>query len=78
MSAVQIFSEAFGTYQSCWSAVEVGYRGTWCTQIARQLDEEEAGKVRGMLHGVPVLIKDNIDTFDKMQTTAGSLAFKEI
>jgi len=44
-------------------------------EIARKLDEErKAGKVRGLLHGIPVLIKDNIDTGDKMQTTAGSLA----
>jgi len=44
-------------------------------EIARQLDEERKnGKVRGPLHGIPVLIKDNIDTGDKMQTTAGSLA----
>ena len=44
-------------------------------EIARQLDDErKAGKIRGPLHGIPVLIKDNIDTFDKMQTTAGSLA----
>lgn len=44
-------------------------------EIARKLDEErKAGKVRGPLHGIPVLIKDNIDTGDKMQTTAGSLA----
>ncbi len=43
--------------------------------IARQMDEErKGGQVRGPLHGVPVLIKDNIDTGDKMQTTAGSLA----
>ncbi|HTJ22490.1 MAG TPA: amidase [Gemmatimonadaceae bacterium] len=43
--------------------------------IAAQLDaERKAGKVRGPLHGVPVLIKDNIDTADKMHTTAGSLA----
>lgn len=43
--------------------------------IARQMDEERtAGKVRGPLHGIPVLIKDNIDTGDQMQTTAGSLA----
>ncbi len=47
------------------------------TEIARKLDEErKAGKVRGMLHGIPVLIKDNIDSFDKMQTTAGSLALE--
>ncbi|MBC8082166.1 MAG: amidase [Hymenobacter sp.] len=43
--------------------------------IADALDQErKAGKVRGPLHGIPVLIKDNIDTGDKMQTTAGSLA----
>lgn len=47
------------------------------TAIARQMDEErKAGNVRGPLHGIPVLIKDNIDTFDRMQTTAGSLAMK--
>lgn len=45
--------------------------------IARQLDEErKAGKWRGPLHGIPVLIKDNIDTGDKMQTTAGALALQ--
>lgn len=44
-------------------------------EIAKQLDaERKSGKVRGPLHGIPVLIKDNIDTGDKMQTTAGSLA----
>lgn len=43
--------------------------------IAKQLDQErQAGKIRGPLHGIPILIKDNIDTGDKMQTTAGSLA----
>lgn len=43
--------------------------------IAHKLDEERKnGKIRGPLHGIPVLIKDNIDTGDKMQTTAGSLA----
>ncbi len=43
--------------------------------IADSLDNERrAGKVRGPLHGIPVLIKDNIATSDKMQTTAGSLA----
>ncbi len=43
--------------------------------IADALDaERKAGKVRGPLHGIPVLIKDNIDTADRMQTTAGSLA----
>ena len=43
--------------------------------IADQLDaERKAGKVRGPLHGIPVLIKDNIATADRMETTAGSLA----
>src|ERR1039458_6454815 len=43
--------------------------------IAGQLDEERKAKgPRGPLHGVPVLIKDNIDTADRMMTTAGSLA----
>lgn len=43
--------------------------------MARQMDEErKSGKVRGPLHGIAVLIKDNIDTGDHMQTTAGSLA----
>ncbi|MFL5500469.1 MAG: amidase [Gemmatimonadaceae bacterium] len=43
--------------------------------IADSLDQErKSGRVRGPLHGVPILIKDNIDTADKMMTTAGSLA----
>ncbi|PTL78826.1 amidase [Vitiosangium sp. GDMCC 1.1324] len=43
--------------------------------IASALDEERKAKgPRGPLHGIPVLIKDNIATADKMQTTAGSLA----
>ncbi|MGA0611438.1 amidase [Caldimonas sp. KR1-144] len=43
--------------------------------IARALDQERAAKgPRGPLHGVPVLIKDNIATADRMATTAGSLA----
>ena len=43
--------------------------------IADGLDRErKAGKVRGPLHGIPVLIKDNIDSGDQMMTTAGALA----
>ncbi|MBI3789884.1 MAG: amidase [Gemmatimonadetes bacterium] len=43
--------------------------------IARERDaERKAGKLRGPLHGIPVLIKGNIDTADRMQTTAGSYA----
>jgi amidase len=45
--------------------------------IAESLDaERREGKVRGPLHGIPLLIKDNIDTFDRMSTTAGSLALE--
>ncbi|MGZ3182267.1 MAG: amidase [Telluria sp.] len=44
-------------------------------KIAQALDRErKAGKVRGPLHGIPVLIKDNIATGDAMSTSAGSLA----
>ncbi|HZV45231.1 MAG TPA: amidase family protein, partial [Saprospiraceae bacterium] len=43
--------------------------------IAKSMDEErKAGKIRGPLHGIPVLIKENINTADQMVTTAGSLA----
>src|SRR5467141_954916 len=43
--------------------------------VADRLDaERKTGHVRGPLHGIPVLIKDNIATADRMMTTAGSLA----
>ena len=43
--------------------------------IADALDaERQAGKTRGPLHGIPILVKDNLATADRMQTTAGSLA----
>jgi amidase len=43
--------------------------------IAASLDEQrKAGNVIGPLHGVPIIIKDNIATFDKMNTTAGSFS----
>ncbi len=43
--------------------------------IASGLDEErKQGRLRGPLHGIPVMIKDNLDTADHMQTSAGSLA----
>jgi amidase len=45
--------------------------------IADALDaERRAGHTRGPLHGIPILIKDNIDTGDRMRTTAGSLALE--
>ena len=46
-------------------------------EIAEALDRERAeGRVRSPLHGVPMLLKDNIDTADRMTTTAGSLALR--
>ena len=45
---------------------------------ARRLDvERKAGHVRSSLHGIPILVKDNIDTDDGTATTAGSLALKD-
>ena len=47
--------------------------------IARQLDAMlRQGRVLGPLHGIPVLLKANIDTGDRMQTTAGSLALQGV
>jgi amidase len=46
--------------------------------IADELDRERAAKgPRGPLHGIPILVKDNIDTADRMRTSAGSLALAE-
>jgi amidase len=45
--------------------------------LASSLDQERAaGTIRGPLHGIPIIIKDNIDTADRMQTTSGSLALE--
>lgn len=45
--------------------------------IADQLDRERrSGRIRGPLHGIPLVIKDNIDSADRMTTTAGSLALE--
>ncbi|MHA1984544.1 MAG: amidase [Candidatus Hodarchaeales archaeon] len=47
-------------------------------EIADELDRElKNNKIRGPLHGIPVIIKDNIEVADKMRTTAGSLALKD-
>jgi amidase len=46
--------------------------------IAAELDKEmQAGKIRGPLHGIPVILKDNIDTVDRMPTTAGATVLKD-
>lgn len=50
-------------------------RNPLAMEIARERDAERSnGEVRGPLHGIPFMIKDNIDTGDDMLTTAGSLA----
>lgn len=47
------------------------------TEIARQLDaERKASGPRSILHGIPIVLKDNFDTYD-MPTTGGSLIFKD-
>jgi amidase len=46
--------------------------------LARSLDDElRAGHLRGPLHGIPIVLKDNLDTADRMHTSAGSLALAE-
>jgi amidase len=46
-------------------------------EIADALDtERKQGKLRGPLHGIPIMLKDNIDTNDRLQTTSGSLALE--
>jgi amidase len=46
--------------------------------IAERMDaERRSGKTRSPLHGIPIVLKDNIDTADKMKTTAGSLALAD-
>jgi amidase len=47
-------------------------------KIAEELDKEMAeGKIRGPLHGIPVILKDNIDTEDNMPTTAGATVLRD-
>ncbi|OYW80033.1 MAG: amidase [Sphingobacteriia bacterium 32-37-4] len=61
-------------YHDLKSVIEVNPEAM---QLAEQMDKErKEGKLRGPLHGIPIMIKDNIDTADKMHTTAGSLALE--
>jgi amidase len=66
--------EIDGTGRALHSVIEINPDAL---SIADTLDTERKAKgPRGPLHGIPVLIKDNIDTADKMMTTAGSLALE--
>jgi len=47
------------------------------SEAKRLWQERQAGKLRGPLHGIPVLVKDNIEVAGPLATTAGSLAFKD-
>jgi amidase len=68
------------THNGCAKKVSIGLNGVLelnpdALSISEDLDKERKAKgARGPMHGIPVLIKDNIDTADRMQTTAGSLA----
>jgi amidase len=73
-------------YRARLEAIDRGRLGTnavaeWnpdAPALAAELDRERRdGRVRGPLHGVPIALKDNIDTGDRMRTTAGSLALAE-
>jgi amidase len=75
-AVVQSYIERIGTVdKKLNSVVEINPEAL---KIAEQLDKErQNGKIRSALHGIPVLLKDNIDTADKMKTTAGSLALTD-
>lgn len=68
------------THNGCPKKISIGLNSVIevnpdALSIAEELDKERKAKgPRGPMHGIPVLIKDNIDTADRMQTTAGSLA----
>lgn len=70
---VEIYLDRIHTYDSRINSIlEINPEAI---QIARALDEERREKgSRGNLHGIPILLKDNIDTGDRMHTSAGSIA----
>lgn len=73
---VRIYLERIGMYDSMLhSVIEINPAAM---EIARELDEErKKSGSRGPLHGIPILLKDNIGTHDQMHTSAGSLALAE-
>jgi amidase len=78
-SITQLYLERIGAIDKRGPAINaVIEQNPDAMKIAEERDaERKAGRVRGPLHGIPVLIKDNIDTADRMRTSAGSLALAE-
>jgi amidase len=75
LQLVEYYLNRINTYDSITHAVVIVNPDARI--LAKQMDEERAqGRLRGPLHGVPILIKDNIDTHDKMPNTAGSILLK--
>ena len=73
LELVQIYIERMGRYDRVLrSILEINPDAL---AIAEQLDKERSAQGRrGMLHGIPIVLKDNIDTGDSMHTSAGALA----
>ena len=73
---VQLYTDRIGALDKTGPAINsVIEMNPEAEAIAAELDAERKTKgARGPLHGIPVLVKDNIATADRMQTTAGSLA----
>ncbi|GIP03893.1 amidase [Paenibacillus lautus] len=73
---VQLYLERIGLYDG-WlrSILEVNPDAL---QIAQELDQERRNLgARGRLHGIPILLKDNIDTGDRLHTSAGSITLAD-
>lgn len=72
---VQAYLDRSSTYNATLNAVlEINPEAL---AIARRMDEERRAKgSRGPLHGIPILLKDNIDTKDRMHTSAGAIALE--
>ncbi len=72
---VQAYTAAIEAEDGDFNAV--AFLNPVAEEIAAGLDRERAeGRTRGPLHGIPVLVKDNLDTGDEMMTSAGSLALE--
>jgi amidase len=74
LGRIQKLNLGHGDFPGLRAVIETNPRAL---EIARELDRERHAKgARGPLHGVPVLVKDNVETADHMMTTAGSLALE--